>query len=225
MERESETQNYLKTKESLEKKIYGIDKKIYEQKIVLANYPKLAELQEELTGLDSSKNDLEKTIKEMTLSFSSLKPEIDKLKIQTKREADSIYLLRENLLNQRNSLSSQNRALDVVNKLKKDIKGIYGLVSELFSLKNKEHSISVIRSIGRRGDFIIVENEETARQCIEKLKNEKLGFYTFVPLTTVKSSYSFDKLDDVRIIDYIINLVDFTENLAPAMKFVLVIRF
>ena len=220
VERESETQNYLKTKESLEKKIYGIDKKIYEQKIVLANYPKLAELQEELTGLDSSKNDLEKTIKEMTLSFSSLKPEIDKLKIQTKREADSIYLLRENLLNQRNSLSSQNRALDVVNKLKKDIKGIYGLVSELFSLKNKEHSISVIRSIGRRGDFIIVENEETARQCIEKLKNEKLGFYTFVPLTTVKSSYSFDKLDDVRIIDYIINLVDFTENLAPAMKFV-----
>jgi chromosome segregation protein len=220
IESESKTQNYLKTKESLEKKIYDIDKKIYEQKVTLANYPKVAEIQEELTELDSTKNELEKMIKDMTLSFSSLKPEIDKLKIQTKREADSIYLLRENLLNQRNSLSSQNREIDVVNRLKKDIKGIYGLVSELFSLKNEEYSIPVLRSIGRRGGFIIVENEETARQCIDKLKNEKLGFYTFIPLTTVKSNYSFDKLNDPRIIDYIINLVNFTENLAPAMKFV-----
>ena len=220
VESESKTQNYLKTKESLEKRIYDIDKKIYEQKVALANYPKIAELQEELTGLDSSRNDLEKTIKEMTLSFSSLKPEIDKLKIQAKREADSIYLLRENLLNQRNSLSSQNRAVEVVNRLKKEINGIYGLVSELFSLKNEEYSTPVLRSIGRRGDFIIVENEEIARQCIEQLKNERLGFYTFIPLTTVKSGYGFDKLNDQRIIDYIINLVSFTENLAPAMKFV-----
>ena len=124
------------------------------------------------------------------------------------------------MLNQRNSLSSQNREIEVVNRLKKDIKGIYGLVSELFSLKNEEHSTPVLRSIGRRGDFIIVENEEIARQCIDKLKNEKLGFYTFIPLTTVKSSYNFDKLNDPRIIDYVINLVNFTENLAPAMKFV-----
>ncbi|MCW1294414.1 MAG: chromosome segregation SMC family protein [Candidatus Parvarchaeum sp.] len=220
VESESKTQNYLKTKESLEKRIYDIDKKIYELKIALANYPRIAELQEELTGLEASRNDLEKTIKGMTLSFSSLKPEIDKLKIQAKREADSIYLLRESLLNQRNSLSSQNRAVEVVNRLKKDINGIYGLVSELFSLKNEEYSTPVLRSIGRRGDFIIVENEETARQCIEKLKNEKLGFYTFIPLTTVKSGYGFDKLNDQRIIDYIINLVNFDEKLAPAMKFV-----
>jgi chromosome segregation protein len=220
IESESKIQNYLKTKESLEKKIYSIDKKIYEQKVILADYPKIAEIQEELTDLDSSSSELEKTIKEMTLSFSSLKPEIDKLKIQAKREGDSIYLLRENLLNQRNFLSSQNRAVEVVNRLKKEINGIYGLVSELFSLKDEEYSTPVLRSIGRRGDFIIVENEETARQCIEKLKNEKLGFYTFIPLTTVKSGYSFDKPNDQRIVDYIINLVNFTENLAPAMKFV-----
>ena len=111
IESESKTQNYLKTKESLEKKIYDIDKKIYEQKVALANYPKIAELQEELTALDSSKNDLEKTIKEMTLSFSSLKPEIDKLKIQAKREADSVYLLRENLLNQRNLRKKQGKVM------------------------------------------------------------------------------------------------------------------
>ncbi|MGC8533087.1 MAG: AAA family ATPase [Candidatus Parvarchaeum sp.] len=220
IESESKTQSYLKTKESLEKKIYDIDKKIYEQKVALANYPKIAELQEELSSLDSTKNDLEKAIKEMTLSFSSLKPEIDKLKAQSKREADSIYLLRENLLNQRNSLSSQNRAVEVVNRLKKEIKGIYGLVSELFSLKNEEYSTPVLRSIGRRSDFIVVEDEETARQCIEKLKTEKLGFYTFIPLTTVKSGYSFGKLNDSRIIDYIINLVNFNQNLEPAMKFV-----
>ncbi len=220
IESESKTQNYIKTKETLEKKIYDTDKKIYEQKIALANYPKIAEMQEDLTKLESSRNEVEKEIKEMTLSFSALKPEIDRLKTQAKREADSIYLLRENLLNQRNALSSQNRVIDIVNRLKKEINGIHGTVSELFSLKNEEYSIPVLRSIGRRGDFIVIDNEETARQCIDKLKKEKLGFYTFVPLTTVKSSYNLEKINDTRIVDYIINLVDFDDAFLQAMKFV-----
>ena len=220
IESESKTQNYVKNKELLEKKIYDIDKKIYEQKLALANYPKIAEIQEELTELDSNKNEVDKTVKEMTLSFSELKPEIDKLKAQVKREADAIYLLRENLFNQRNSLSYQNKVIEIVNKLKKEINGIYGTVSELFSLKNEEYSTPVLRSIGRRGEFVVVENEEVARQCIEKLKKEKLGFYTFIPITTVRSSYSFDKINDQRVIDYIINLVNFEQNLLPVMKFV-----
>lgn len=220
IESESKTQNYIKTRETLEKKIYDTDKKIYEQKIALANYPKIAEMQEDLTKLESSRNEVEKEIKEMTLSFSALKPEIDRLKTQAKREADSIYLLRENLLNQRNALSSQNRVIDIVNRLKKEINGIHGTVSELFSLKNEEYSIPVLRSIGRRGDFIVIDNEETARQCIDKLKKEKLGFYTFVPLTTVKSSYNLEKINDTRIVDYIINLVDFDDAFLQAMKFV-----
>ena len=220
IESESKTQNYVKNKELLEKKIYDIDKKIYEQKLALANYPKIAEIQEELTELDSNKNEVDKTVKEMTLSFSELKPEIDKLKAQVKREADAIYLLRENLFNQRNSLSYQNKVIEIVNKLKNEINGIYGTVSELFSLKNEEYSTPVLRSIGRRGEFVVVENEEVARQCIEKLKKEKLGFYTFIPITTVRSSYSFDKINDQRIIDYIINLVNFEQNLLPVMKFV-----
>ncbi len=220
IESESKTQNYIKTRETLEKKIYDTDKKIYEQKIALANYPKIAEMQEDLTKLESSRNEVEKEIKEMTLSFSALKPEIDRLKTQAKREADSIYLLRENLLNQRNALSSQNRVIDIVNRLKKEINGIHGTVSELFSLKNEGYSIPVLRSIGRRGDFIVIDNEETARQCIDKLKKEKLGFYTFVPLTTVKSSYNLEKIDDTRIVDYIINLVDFDDAFLQAMKFV-----
>jgi chromosome segregation protein len=220
IESESKTQNYIKTRETLEKKIYDTDKKIYEQKIALANYPKIAEMQEDLTKLESSRNEVEKEIKEMTLSFSALKPEIDRLKTQAKREADSIYLLRENLLNQRNALSSQNRVIDIVNRLKKEINGIHGTVSELFSLKNEEYSIPVLRSIGRRGDFIVIDNEETARQCIDKLKKEKLGFYTFIPLTTVKSSYNLEKINDTRIVDYIINLVDFDDAFLQAMKFV-----
>ena len=220
IESESKTQNYVKNKEVLEKKIYDIDKKIYEQKIALANYPKIAEIQEALTSFDSNKNEIEKTIKEMTLSFSELKPEIDKLKAQVKREADAIYLLRENLFNQRNSLSYQNKVIEIVNRLKKEINGIYGTVSELFSLKNEEYSIPVLRSIGRRSEFIVVENEEVARQCIDKLKKDKLGFYTFIPITTVRSSYNFNKIDDTRVIDYIINLVNFEQNLLRVMQFV-----
>ena len=220
IESDSKTQTYLKNRELLEKKLYDTDKKIYEQRIILADYPKVAEMQEDLTALEKSRNSTETQIKEMTLSFSSLKPEIDKLKVQAKREADSVYLLRENLFNQRNLLSSQNRAIEAVNRLKKEIKGIYGTVSELFSLKNEEHSVPVFRAVGRRSDFIIVDSEDTARACIEKLKREKLGFYTFIPLSTVKSNYSFGKTDGVKIVDYILNLVSFDGALLQAMKFV-----
>ena len=220
IESDSKAQNYLKTHEALEKKIYDTEKKIYEEKIILADYPKVSEIEEELTKLQESRNELERKIKERTLSFSALKPEIDRLKAQVKKESDSVYLLRENLFNQRNLLSSQNRVIEVVNRLKKDIKGIHGAVSELFSLNNAEYMIPVLRAIGRRSDFIIVDSEETARECIEKLKSDRLGFYTFVPLTAVKSSYSFNKIDDSGVIDYIINLVHFSGEYANAMRFI-----
>ena len=220
IESDSKAQNYLKNKEMLEKKAYDAEKKAYELRVVLSDYPKVSEIEEHLTKLQKSKSETDKKLKELTLTFSSLKPETDKLKIQSKREGDSVYLLREQLLNQRNLLSSQNRAIDIVNKLKKEINGVRGAVSELFSLKDSKYNIPVIRSIGRRSDFIIVENEDIARECIEKLKSEKLGFYTFVPMTSVRSNYAFENINETGVVDYIINLVNFSGEYSNAMKFI-----
>jgi chromosome segregation protein len=220
IESDSKAQNYLKTKEMLEKKAYDAEKKAYELRVVLSDYPKVSEIEEHLTKLQKSKSETDKKLKELTLTFSSLKPETDRLKIQSKREGDSVYLLREQLLNQRNLLSSQNRAIDIVNKLRKEITGVHGAVSELFSLKDSKYNVPVIRSIGRRSDFIIVDNEDTARECIEKLKNEKLGFYTFVPMTSVRSNYAFETINETGVVDYIINLVNFSGEYSNAMKFI-----
>ena len=213
-------ENYLKNKEELERKIYDHEKKIYELRVVIADYPKVAQIEEELTKLEERKLEIDKKIKELTISFSSMKPEIDRLKNQSKRESDSIYLLREQLLNQRNMLSSQNKVIEVVSKLKKEIQGVHGAVSELFSLKDEKYNIPVMRSIGRRSDFIVVENEEVARRCIEKLKSEKSGFYTFLPISAIKYNYNFTDLKENGVIDYVINLVSFTQTYSNAMKFV-----
>jgi chromosome segregation protein len=220
IEADSKARAYLNSKENLEKKIYDNEKKIYELKIVLSDYPKITEIENDLAKLQERKSESEKKLKDLTISFSNLKPEIERLKSHSKREGDSVYLLREQLLSQRNILSSQSRVIDVVNKLKKEVNGVHGAISELFSLKDEKYNIPVMRSIGRRSDFIIVENEEVARDCIAKLKAGKLGFYTFVPLTSVKASYNLDKVDKEGVIDYIINLVNFSESYSAAMKFI-----
>ena len=210
----------MKDIESIDKEINGLNRELYEAKLALTNYPRLSEVQTKLSELKSEYDKLEQDKKAATIKFSTLSPEVESLRNSIKKESDSIYWLRENLLSQKNSLASQNRAIDVVNRLKKKISGIHGTVSELFTLKSDEYTVPIFRSIGRRGEFIVVDNENIASECIKEIKAEKLGTFNFIPLNKITFMPLPAKPDSAGVIDFTINLVDFDQAVAGAMKFV-----
>ena len=70
--------------------------------------------------------------------------------------------------------------------LKRNFPGVKGRVSELCKPVEKRFQTAVSTVLGRNFDSIIVENEKTAIECIQYLKEQRRGQATFLPLDTIQ---------------------------------------
>ncbi len=74
----------------------------------------------------------------------------------------------------------------ITNILKDKVNGIYGTVSDLASV-NKKYALALNVAARHKRNYIVVENDKTAFECIKLLKQMKLGFATFLPINKIKS--------------------------------------
>ena len=65
------------------------------------------------------------------------------------------------------------------------IRGIRGTVAQLIEVDGK-YSVAIETALGGALQNVIVENEDTAKRCINLLKEERAGRATFLPITSVK---------------------------------------
>ncbi len=81
---------------------------------------------------------------------------------------------------------SQNGAIEEVLRLREGGKeGIRGTISGLGKV-NAKYSKALSAAAGRALDFIVVDNEDVAEECIAHLKEKKTGRATFLPLNKLK---------------------------------------
>ena len=66
-------------------------------------------------------------------------------------------------------------------------------------------------------DAIIVDDLETAVDCIESLKKTKLGRTSFIPLKDVNTPEPLNEIDDSGVVGYIPNLLRYDEMYSPAV--------
>ena len=76
-------------------------------------------------------------------------------------------------------------AKSVKHVLSKKISGTCGVVSKLLEVEDK-YVTAVEIALGSMLQNIVVDNEATAKKCIEELKQSKTGRATFLPITSVK---------------------------------------
>src|SRR5690606_5287093 len=65
--------------------------------------------------------------------------------------------------------------------LKRIFPGVKGRVSDLCKPKLKKYNDAVSTVLGRHFDAIVVDSDKTAKDCIEYLREQKLGQATFYP--------------------------------------------
>lgn len=78
------------------------------------------------------------------------------------------------------------RMKETISALKRIFPGVKGRVSELCKPKMKKYQEAVSTVLGRHFDAVIVDNEKTAKDCIEYLRDQRAGQATFVPLDTIQ---------------------------------------
>ena len=70
--------------------------------------------------------------------------------------------------------------------IKRIFPGVKGRVSELCKPAEKRYALAVSTILGRNFDAVIVENEKTAIECIQYLREQRRGQATFIPLDTIQ---------------------------------------
>jgi len=191
------TQN--KELESLE---LGIDAK---QNHLLQLKEEQSKLQNELYRLDievKKFDSIQNVNKEFDYSKKKEELTAKTIILKSKREEDSLISGRINTNNKNLSLIQEklaklrakqiyikesisgNLALDKILALKQ--KGIYGTVSDLGRVESK-YSLALDIAAGGKIHSLVVESDKIAADCINFLKEKKLGVVTFLPLNKMSS--------------------------------------
>lgn len=106
---------------------------------------------------------------------------------------------------------------------KGEIKGIIGTIGELGNVP-EEYSLALEIAAGGRISAVIVEDDEVAANCIERLKRKGRGRATFLPLNKVSSKRPGAKAlmikDDPHVIGLAVDLVKFDARYSGAFNWV-----
>ena len=94
--------------------------------------------------------------------------------------------------------------------------GIHNTISKLINIDEK-HLLALDVSLGGAKDYLVVDNPNVAKTCINYLKENNLGRVTFFPLDVIKPRHIEDNILNVvndmdGFIDILANLVSYDSN-------------
>jgi chromosome segregation protein len=116
-----------------------------------------------------------------------------------------------------------NQAVRSILENKRRFKGVFGTVAELGQVK-KKYAQALESTAGGRMQNIIVDNDQTAAECITYLKNNKLGSASFIPLNKIRSMEIKDEdkklLKQNEVHDFAINLISYNARYQKAFAYV-----
>lgn len=112
------------------------------------------------------------------------------------------------------------RLRNTVSDVKRMFPGVKGRVSELCKPIEKRYGVAVSTVLGRNFDAVIVENERTAIDCIQYLRDQRRGQATFIPLDTIQWTASSSNLKGTRGTRMAIDTINYDSSLERAVAYV-----
>ena len=153
-------------------------------------------LKEEIQMISDRKIKLNATVKEIVKDVESKKKNFHTLTSERLRTAQKQTELEEKLQDVLNKLiegengrrqsEKEIRARETLVAMKRIFPGVKGRVIELCKPKQKKYETAVSTIFGRHHDSIIVETEKVAKECIQYLRDQRLGQATFIPLDSIQ---------------------------------------
>ncbi|KAJ8749142.1 hypothetical protein K2173_013749 [Erythroxylum novogranatense] len=86
------------------------------------------------------------------------------------------------------------RLSQAVEALKRLFQGVHGRITDLCRPTQKKYNLAVTVAMGRFMDAVVVEDENTGKECIKYLKEQRLPPQTFIPLQSVRVKPIIERL-------------------------------
>lgn len=184
----------------------------------------IEDVTKEIETVDTSLKNIKKGIGNATEAFTSLDKERRELKKELsdldtnllQKRSESIRLHSKLQAFKENQRASPYKAVNTILEAKDKIGGIFGTISQL-GTTDARYQTALEVAAGSRIHNVVVDTTETAKRCIQYLKQKKAGRATFLPLDRMKRR-TFPDMSQEGVIDYAINLVQYDPQFRPAFE-------
>ncbi|CAI0385767.1 unnamed protein product [Linum tenue] len=163
----------------------------------------LQQLRNREQELDSQKEQMQAKLKNTVDTSASRKTELTDLKEKLRGIRDMHQETKnkhQNLKSKIGEIDSQLRELkadrnendrdarlsQTVKTLERLFQGVHGRIIELCRPTQKKYNLALTVAMGRFMDAVVVEDENTGKECIKYLKEQRLPPMTFIPLRSVR---------------------------------------
>ncbi|XP_020242029.1 structural maintenance of chromosomes protein 1-like [Asparagus officinalis] len=110
-----------------------------------------------------------------------------------KQQLDEIDLKLRELKADKHESERDARLSETVQSLKRLFPGVHGRMTELCRPLQKKFNLAVTVAMGKFMDAVVVEDENTGKECIKYLKEQRLPPQTFIPLQSVRVKQIHEK--------------------------------
>ena len=190
----------------------------------------LQNLESDTQSLGERKSSIKDVIKTASKDIERKKKELNTLTSERLRVSQMRTELEEKLqvvlkkLLEADDGKKQNekelRTKELISTLKRIFPGVRGRVSDLCRPKQKKYAEAVSTVLGRHFDAIVVDNEKTAKECIQHLRDQRAGQATFIPLETIQVKAFNSNLKGVhRGMRPAVETVDYEDSVARAITY------
>ncbi|RPD71420.1 condensin complex subunit SMC1 [Lentinus tigrinus ALCF2SS1-7] len=164
---------------------------------------KREKLEEERQSQQQKKTDLEQKVQELSVDLAKVKQEDENQQSERKRIETLEKEINEKLVNIYEQLTQagvdqqetarESRLKETLSNLQRIFPGVRGRVVDLCKPTQRKYETAVAVVLGRNIDAIVVDEEKTAIDCIEYMRNQRAGQATFIPLDTIQVKPVNDK--------------------------------
>ncbi|MCD8216588.1 MAG: chromosome segregation protein SMC [Clostridiales bacterium] len=142
----------------------------------------LDSLNEKILRMEKKKIEVDQKRRKWRRQAEELSKTYDELRQQTIRESSRL----ESLRNIAERYDGYGNSIRRVMERRSDTPGIHGVVADLIKV-DKRYETAIETALGGSIQNIVTDNENTAKQMIAYLKQNKYGRATFLPLTSVSA--------------------------------------
>ena len=189
------------------------------------------ELENDIAGIAENKDSVATTVKETTKAIDGKKNHFKGLNSERRRVAqlrtehdEKLQEVLTKLLEAEDGRKQSDKELKLratVADMKRIFPGVRGRVHELCRPRQKKFEEAVSTVLGRHLDAIVVDDEKTARECIQFLRDQRRGQATFIPLDTIQGTTINSNLKGIHTgTRMAIDIIDYEKALDPAMSYV-----
>ncbi len=164
------------------------------QDMIVADYSrKLEAANNNIASLTAAINKGNTDVVNIKAEIGELNTSVDKLVQQYHREKSKL----ESLINITERYDGYGNSIRKIMELKESNKGILGVIADIVKVE-KRYETAIEIALGGTIQNIVTDNENTAKELIGYLKENKLGRATFLPLSSISGRNTLEKDDCIK---------------------------